>query len=41
MIGLKRLNHYLTQALPNMKLKKELCLDPAQGYISGRWQGRN
>jgi len=32
MIGLNRLIHDLTQALPNMKLKKELCQDPAQGY---------
>ena len=30
--GLNRLIHDLTQALPNMKLKKELCQDPAQGY---------
>ena len=38
MIGLNRLIHDLTQALPNMKLKKELCQDPAQGlyYYSCR-----
>ena len=32
MIELNRLIHDLTQALTNMKLKKELCQDPAQGY---------
>ena len=30
MIGLNRLIHDLTQALPNIKLKKKSCQDPAQ-----------
>jgi len=34
MIGLNRLNHDLTQILPNIKLKKELCQDPRRSCIT-------